>query len=177
MLRRLVALKQAGMKVLYMNHVGDTRAVEYIFSTHATSIVKGSDNVPSLAIDSLPPLENVEGFDVIAFDEGHWYDDLSVVNDYIDSGLHVILCGLHSTDSLEVLGKLPTLFPHADDVVFLKAYCFVCWDECGTKTDASFSWRYNPNPDTWVGGAEQYKAVCRSHHQPSLLRSGSVRTE
>ena len=63
MLRRLVALKQAGMKVLYMNHVGDTRAVEYIFSTHATSIVKGSDNVPSLAIDSLPPLENVEGFD------------------------------------------------------------------------------------------------------------------
>ena len=161
MSRRLVALKQAGMKVLYMNHVGDTRAVEYIFSTHATSIVKGSDDVPAMSIASLPPLAIVEGFDVIAFDEAHWYDDLSVVNDYIDSGLH-------STDSLKVLGKLPTLFPHADGVVFLKAYCSVCWDECGTKTDAPFTWRYNPNPDTWVGGAEQYKAVCRAHHLHSL---------
>ena len=167
MLRRLVALKEAGMSVLYMNHVGDTRVTEYKFTTHAESIVDGSDAVPPMAITSLPDVDKIVGYDVVAFDEAHWYADLSVVNDYVDNGLYVIVCGLHSNTELEVLGKLRTLLPRADDVTFLKAYCSVCWEKYRTKADATFPWRYNPNPNTWVGEAEQYKVVCRSHHPSS----------
>lgn len=163
-LRRLVAFSKTGLKVLYMNNKLDTRRTDHTFSTHRQTIVVGSDSLPTKLITNLPSCDELVDYDVIGIDEGHWYPDLlPVIHDFVKAGMHVIICGLISTEHLKRLGELDTLLPMADDITYLKAYCAVCRDSHGTTVEAPFSWRYNPGP-SFVGGAEQYKAVCRRHH-------------
>lgn len=150
LLRRVDKLVAIGKKVLVIHSPLDTRVEGDLVKTH---------NGTSKIAATLTSLKDApyKDYDAIAIDEGQFFDDILDIIPHLDSTL-ILIAGLNGSFNRKNIGHLHKLIPHADDIIFKKAYCASCKD----ITPAVFSKRLSDSTEEIeVGAADKYMAVCR----------------
>ena len=95
---------------------------------------------------------------VILINEGQFFEDLfEVVNDMINHGKQLYICGLDGDFERKKFGQMLDLIPLCDTVTKLTSLCSLCKD--GTK--GIFSMRLTKEKEQTVVGSENYSPVCR----------------
>jgi len=157
LLRRIRMKKKAGHKVLVVKSAKDTRYDAQCVVSH------DGDMIECAAVTDLKelPMETILAADVIAVDEGQFFNDLaSFCTSIADGGKTVIVAGLDGDFKRERFGELLDLVPHADSISKLKANCAIC------GAPAPFTARrVKDDEQTLVGGAESYMPMCREHYK------------
>ena len=161
LIRTLNVYHQVGLRVLYINHIIDTRSKNH-FSTHDTTI-QTIQNFDTLKTDSLNKFgEEISSYEVVGIDESQFFDDLEVCKEWVDHGTSVIVCGLCGDFKRKKFGKILDLIPHSDSVIKLNAWCQKCTRK-GKLKEAIFTQRVNEQQSqTIVGGKDKYLPVCRN---------------
>ena len=159
LIRRLTIFVEAGMSVLYVNSILDTRQ----FISHNTNI--SLLNMACTTTDLLKNiLDSAQSYDVIGIDEAQFFDDLleisiELVEKYCRK---VIIAGLNSDFRRDKFGKICDLLPICDNITKLYPFC----DTCAKKkilTPALFSKRTSDSCDKIsIGASDSYIPVCRS---------------
>ena len=99
-------------------------------------------------------------YDVIGFDEGHFFPDLvEVCEESAVMKKIVIIATLNGDFRMEPFPVITRILSKADKIKLLKAYCFNC------HKDAKFSLRIvQSNETVLIGAGEAYKQACREFH-------------
>lgn len=150
LLRRVDKLVAIGKKVLIIHSKLDTRVEGDAVQTH-----NGTKKIAATfySLKEIP----YKDYDAIAIDEGQFFDDILDIIPQLDKTL-VLIAGLNGSFNKKNIGHLHKLIPHADDIIFKKAYCASCKD----ITPAVFSKRLSDSTkEIEVGAADKYMAVCR----------------
>lgn len=141
-----------GLRVLVINHAKDVRTAQNTVRTH--------DGVTYPAVHAHDlMLVNTRQYDVIAVDEGQFFNNLRTFVDIETRrwGKRVLVAGLNSDYLRRPFGEMPLLMSLADHVVVKHSTCSAC------SSPALFTQRLSDNGDTIdVGGAEKYAARCRN---------------
>lgn len=149
---RVNMYRYAKKKCLIVKYAGDTRYSDD-FSTH--------DHITSSALSCTGLLsehfEEYLKFDVIAIDEGQFFEDIvEVCENLAKLGKIVIVAALDGDSMMRNFGNIHKLIPKSDTVVKKMAVC-ACgrnapFTKCSIKTNKD---------EILVGGSEIYEAVCR----------------
>ena len=135
-----------------------------LISHDLANLLEGIDIAKIEHLEEVKKL-NYEQREVIAIDEGQFFEDLAEKSEtFANDGKVVIISGLSGTFQREAFRGIIDLVPKAEEVSLLNAICV----ECGEP--AHFSKRIvNSSEVVVIGGAEAYKAVCREHffNEPS----------
>jgi thymidine kinase len=100
----------------------------------------------------------VDTADVVLINEGQFFDDLyEAVEDMLQKGKQVYVCGLDGDFERKRFGKILDLIPLCDTVTKLSSLCSICKN--GTK--GIFSMRLTGEKEQTVVGSENYIPVCR----------------
>ena len=106
--------------------------------------------------------------DVVAIDEAQFLDDgiVSLVNEFADRGVRVVVAGTDMDFRGEPFGPVPRLLAVAERVDKLHAICVVCGD-LATRNQRIIDERPAPadGPTIQVGGSDSYEARCRRCHE------------
>ena len=96
--------------------------------------------------------------EVILINEGQFFNDLfEVVNDMINHGKQVYVCGLDGDFERKKFGQMFDLIPLCDKVTKLTSLC----SKCKNRTPAIFSMRLTDEREQTVIGSQNYIPVCR----------------
>lgn len=199
LMRQLYRYKKTGSKIAVVKHTCDTRYEENIDENHNDNPRDdhSNDNTHTIeqrflythekqylpvqfVTDSLNHIiDSLWSYDVIAIDEGHFFDDILEADRLTGSHSHipvetnthmpgkekkmrhVIVSGLNGDYRQQPFWNLCRLLPCADNIMYLQAICEQC------HNDASFSYHKENNKfdDTssqiCVGGGNTYEARCR----------------
>lgn len=150
-----------GKSVLLLNHASDTRYIKDGISTH-DGIMEKCHMVETLSHAlALPEYEKSQ---VVLVNEGQFFTDLmEVVPLECDrTAKTFIVAGLSGGYARQPVGDILLLIPHAESVLKLEGLC----QECRDGTVGCFTKRKRPikEGESAVGGADQYKCVCRRHY-------------
>lgn len=157
-------------KVLYINHVIDTRSEEQV-STH-NSVLKTSpefERIKSNTLDRDAVLRttgvDIYEYDSIAIDECQFFRNLvSSVKDLIERGKTVYCSSLDGTSEMIRFGDISELLHLSDTFVKITAICEECMRE-GRRVSAPFTRCKVKKSDTiLISGSQDYESVCREHH-------------
>jgi thymidine kinase len=156
-------------KGLIINSSMDKRIVKSTcdnLTTHSTFSKKMREDILCLKVMELGALEEevIDEIDFIAVDEAQFFTDIEIVKNWLKKGKYIHLCGLIADTNKKPFGNLLKLFPLADDVEQLKAYCIFC--DCHSM-NAPFTDIYSgdsPKEDIYPGGYETYIPVCGKHY-------------
>lgn len=157
----IARLRQAaadGMAVKAFKHAIDNRYDPDHLVTHRRDHFEAL-RVPDAA--SILPL--VEGADLVAIDEGHFFKTalIPVVQALLDRGLWVIVAGISHDAWGRSFDPMPQLAAIADEPVILEAPCRVC------GKPAPYTQRLTPiNTLHMVGGLDDYEPRCGEHFTP-----------
>lgn len=153
LIRRCRRLKAVGKNVLIINHKNDNRNGIHSVSTHDGMELeaKSVDMVTVHWFDTFK-----DNYDVIAFDEGQFFDGLrDVVIALKKMDKSVIISGLQGDSEMNSWKSITELIPLADDIIQVKALCVRCHKE------APFTRRLKPGGNQIiVGGKDKYMACC-----------------
>tara|TARA_B100001996_G_scaffold310937_1_gene252786 strand:+ start:308 stop:835 length:528 start_codon:yes stop_codon:yes gene_type:complete len=140
-----------GKSVLYINHINDTRCHNEV-KTH-NNIRKEALKTDNLV--NVQFLSRIMNFDVVAIDEGQFFNDLFDFIDIIENDdITVIVAGLDGDYKKQPFGDMLNIIPYANKVTKLNALC-----KCGKS--ASFSKRITNNKDqVLVGSIDTHVASC-----------------
>ena len=107
---------------------------------------------------------DVDGYDYLVIDESQFFPDLvTMVKKWVGEGKHVHCYGLISDANKERFGDMIELFPMADSVFQLKAYCIYCNEKyANAPFTASIK---EKKSQIEVGGEEDYIPVCGKHYK------------
>ena len=135
-------------------------------TTHSSSDKKVRDDIICLKVMSLSMVceEMVKDVDFIAVDEAQFFSDLEKVTDWVELGKYVHLSGLIADFNRRPFGDLLKLFPVADDIEQLKAFCIYC---NGHEMNAPFTkvlLEKEMVEPIYVGGYETFVPVCGKHY-------------
>jgi thymidine kinase len=170
LIRRLKRVQISGKKFLLFKPAIDNRYDANHVVSHdqrkLEAIITGQDRASIGEIERMVENENP---DVIAFDEGNFYDLCLTesVKKWIFQGKRVIVAGLDSDFRGEPFGPMPYLMAIADYVDKLKAICMKCKSDYGTMTQRLVNGqpaRYS-DPVILVGGFDSYETRCRNCHE------------
>ncbi len=170
LIRRLKRVQISGKKFLLFKPAIDNR----YDATHVVShdqrkleaVITGLD---AKAIKDIEHATEQDGPEVIAFDEGNFYDHylFDAVQKWVAQGKRVIVAGLDTDFRGQPFGPMANLMAIADFVDKLKAICMKCKSDYGTMTQrlvngqpAKFS-----DPVIVVGGFDSYEVRCRNCHE------------
>jgi len=134
-------------------------------TTHSSMNKKIRDDIICLKVMTLDMIadEMIKDTDFIAVDEAQFFTDLHLVERWITLGKYIHLSGLIADYNKRPFGDMLKLFPLADDVEQLKAYCVYC---NGHEMNAPFT-RLNATSELesqiMAGGYETYVPVCGKH--------------
>ncbi len=145
----------------------DNRYAQDEVSTHRQYRLKAQavSAVPELRA-ALRPETEVIGIDEVQF----FGDDVApLANELADAGRRVLLAGLNLDFRGQAFGAMPMLLAQADRVHKLHASCQFpgCRSRRATRTQRLVSGapaRYD-DPLILIGGASEYQARCRMHHE------------
>jgi thymidine kinase len=159
LIRRCSRLEAIGKNILYINHSFDTRTANYI-QTH-TQHKKTAIKVHHLFdIDD----DLFQKADVIAIDEGQFFDDLYQFALKCESNKKsLIVSGLDGDSNRKPFGQILECIPLCDSVIKLTALDMI--DKDGTE--AIFSMRkknVNQSDQVCVGASDSYLAVSRKNY-------------
>jgi thymidine kinase len=155
LIRRVNRFKSIGKKVLVINHNIDNR-----YTNEDAVVSHSGSSVESIKSDSIENI-NVCEYDVIAIDEGQFFEDLypRVLFWTDEHQKTVVIAGLSGDFQRKTMGQLLSLIPHCDDLSFTRAYC----SSCRNGTHATFTLRLTDDTEqVVVGTTDMYMAVCRS---------------
>jgi thymidine kinase len=147
--------KFCNIPVAAVNHVIDNRYDDELLSTH------DKVKIPCIKSDSLKKIwpSDLMNADVILINEGQFFEDLFViVNEMVNSGKKVYVCGLDGDFERKKFGQILDLIPLCDKVTKLTSLCSICKD----GTPGIFSMRLTREREQTVVGSENYIPVCRS---------------
>jgi thymidine kinase len=172
LIRRMKRVEISGKKFLLFKPAIDDRydashVVSHDQRVHA-AIMTGVDSSAIREIETLVERENP---DVIAFDEGCFYDNgiIKPVMKWVSQGRRVIVAGLDTTFRGEPFGPMGDLLAHADHVDKLKAICMKCRNNEAVMTQRLVNGKpakYS-DPTIVVGSFDSYEARCRNCHEIS----------
>ena len=152
MLRQVDRLAAIKKKVLIVHSVVDTRIKNSRVHTHAETsrTSKQYKHIKEIPFDE---------YDAVAIDEGQFFPDIMDIIPYLDNTI-VMISALNGTAEKKNFGKIHELMPHADDIIFKKAYCGMCVD---TISPAPFTKRLAQQHGNTIdiGASDKYIAVCR----------------
>lgn len=96
---------------------------------------------------------------VILINEGQFFEDLfEVVNDMINHGKQVYICGLDGDFERKKFGQILDLIPLCDKVTKLTSIC----SKCKNGTPGIFSMRLTNEKEQTIVGSQNYIPVCRT---------------
>lgn len=129
------------------------------------NVGEGDPSTVRTATDTPTPLalcHSLESAHVIGIDEGQFFPDLvSFSQDMASRGKIVIIAALDGTFERKPFHDVLDLIPVAEDVTKIKAVCMRCRD-----AEAPFTERLiDDTAVEVVGGADIYRAVCRSCYE------------
>ena len=153
LIRRVLALKRRGLRVLVINHVFDDRACGETVKTHSGTVYPAKKTNDLMLID-------VRSFDVIAVDEAQFFTNLRLFVQMTTQnyGKQVIVAGLNADYQGQPFGELHQLLSLVDKIELKQASCYKC------GTGATCTKRISNSTNTVeVGGADKYVASCRKH--------------
>jgi thymidine kinase len=157
-------------KSFIINHELDNRNLSHsgVLTTHSKCVKVPSDEIVMIKTSKLEDIyENVKDATYIGIDECQFFEDLfPFVLKLISEGKYIHCIGLISDTKMEKFGKLLDLFPYADDIEQVKAYCLDCMkSKLDLGSNASFTkWISNDDKlnDISVGDSN-YAPCCRKH--------------
>lgn len=158
LIRRVERHMIAGYSVLLVKPEIDTRSKKIKSRNgselNCVSLPKASDIFDLLMEESL---DNQRNIDIIAFDEGQFFDDIfSVVKNLVKQEYKVYVSALDTDFNGNPFGDIPKLVTLSDSVTKLTAVCM----ECGSN-HAIFSQKLKKGGDTVeVGDLELYHPRC-----------------
>lgn len=155
--------KHAGQTVILYKYSEDVRyGREFMISSH------GDLHRPAIPVKTFADTE-IEPGTTIGIDEGQFISGLvEFAERAANAGCHVFITALSSDWKRESFSIIAELFPKCEHIIRLHAICFIC------KGESSFTKRITANTEQEsIGGAEQYKAVCRRcFHSPRAYTRG-----
>jgi thymidine kinase len=160
--------------VVVINHDIDNRYDDELLSTHdkvkipciKTSSLKNvwKPYIKTLSNQSLTDRKHggncliVKYSDVVLINEGQFFHDLyEVVNEIVNQGKHVYVCGLDGDFERKKFGQILDLIPLCDKVTKLTSLCSLCKN----GTPGIFSMRLTNEKEQTVVGSHNYIPVCR----------------
>lgn len=103
---------------------------------------------------------------VILINEGQFFEDLfEVVNDMINHGKQVYVCGLDGDFERKKFGQILDLIPLCDKVTKLTSLC----SKCKNGTPGIFSMRLTNEKEQTIVGSQNYIPVCRGCYMAKKL--------
>ncbi len=167
MLKRMIRRHNAAKRTcLTIRKDYDTRYHPSFIVTHDMEALDmySSKMGCSVSCKSLSSIQNdvLHPYDVIAIDEGQFFDDIfDNVNRFVfDCGKIVIVASLDGWHDLKPCTEVLRLIPIAKSSEKLTSICSFCLSE-----DGSCTFRMQSGPEIVVGGAELYKAACLNCHR------------
>jgi thymidine kinase len=163
LIRRLRRATIARQKVQVFKPSIDTRYASEKVKSHSGSEFDAS---PVSSIEEL--LQQLQtDTTVIGLDEAQFFPEsiVSIVHQFADRGIRVIVAGLDTDFRGEPFGPMPVLMAKAERVDKLHAICMVC-GELASRTQRLVNGKpanYD-DPVVIVGASEMYEARCRKHH-------------
>ena len=160
LLRRVRRYKSIGYKVLIVNFVADQRYGKDCIASH------DKDTEMAVCVEELSAVNHLVetgDYDVIAIDEGQFFNDLhECCTRWADSlPVHIVVAGLDGDSNRSPFGDMLRLIPHAEEVERLTALCAICRD----GTAGIYSKRIISQKDLiMIGGADLFLPVCRKHY-------------
>lgn len=167
----------AGLKVLYVNHIRDDRKTEKhddTVSTHNSSFKEMSSKIDKRKISNLSEL-NVDCYDVIGIDEGQFFDDLEkTVREWVlIKKKQVYVASLDGDFTINSFGQAHNLICLCEPggLIKLSSHCMLCMKISSpykklNLVPAGFSLRLNNSKETILpGGTDIYRSVCLKCHQ------------
>lgn len=155
MIARLRAELARGRVVRAFKHAIDGRYDSDHLVTHP------GDRFEAVRVpDAAAILDRVEGVDVVAIDEGHFFKQalVPVVQALRARGLTVLVAGITHDSWGRPFEPMPELAEMADEVVLCQAPCRVCGQP------SPYTQRMTPvNTEFMVGGAGDYEPRCAAH--------------
>lgn len=159
-------------KCVLINHIFDDRNLEIGISSHGSSF-KGISNL--IEIKRISDLEEIDisKYNVIGIDEGQFFNNLNLVNQWVNSGKNVIISGLISDSFMKPFGKIYTLIPSADNVIQCHSICSECikirekiiTPDALSAMKAPFTFRLEASSNQIdIGASDKYIPVCRHHY-------------
>ena len=156
-------------KGLIINSSLDKRIVkstcDYL-TTHSTFSKKIREDILCLKVMELGLVDEeiIDDMDFISVDEAQFFTDIEVVKNWVEKGKYIHLCGLIADTNKKPFGDLIKMFPIADDIEQLKAYCILC---DGHEMNAPFTdilVNDSEKGNIYPGGYETYIPVCGKHY-------------
>lgn len=123
--------------------------------THGNIFYKGH----VIVLADLKTITNLEKYDVIGIDEGHFfngYELFKLINDFVRKGKIIFIAMLKSNYKREPFPLSELLFARATDITVCKSICEICHDHSATNTKR----RDDPTKNGFVGGIELYYPCC-----------------
>jgi thymidine kinase len=150
---RLLQIKPANVKAIFINSVKDTRTDNVLFARN--NVAKESDFVGTIftKVEKLTELD-VSTYDMIFVDEAQFFEDLvPFVVAAIEIGKKIIVAGLNGDFMARPFGYIHELLSHATKITLLAGGC-----ACGG--DAIYSCRKGGNPGLILVDDSAYVSVC-----------------
>lgn len=155
--------KFCNIPVIVVNHSCDNRYDDQLLSTH------DKIKIPCIKTNSLYEfwhkyyLETdntnvIKEAEVILINEGQFFTDLyEVVDDMLQKGKKVYVCGLDGDFKRNKFGQMLDLIPLCDKVTKLTSLCSICKN----GTPGIFSKRITTEKEQTIVGSDNYIPVCR----------------
>ena len=170
-LRTVNRYRSLGWAICSITHASDNR-----FSDEPMLMNHDLASVPCVKWSSL--MDHISDPDFlkakfIIIDEAQFFGDLRAFVEYAveHCGKNVLVVGLDGDIERKPFGQILDCIPLADSVTKLKAFCSLCKD----GTDALFTYRKKEagiQGQIFVGGAEAYMPLCRTHYLVQGCNSG-----
>lgn len=160
LLRRVRRYKSIGYKVLIVNYAADQRYGKDCIASH------DKDTEMAVCVEELSAVNQLVetgDYDVIAIDEGQFFNDLhECCTRWADVlPVHIVVAGLDGDSARNPFGDMLRLIPHAEEVERLTALCAICRD----GTAGIYSKRIISQKELiTIGGADLFLPVCRKHY-------------
>jgi thymidine kinase len=176
-LQRIRRAKAIGRNVLIVTSILDTR-----YDSRGVSIkTHDQEGVTAigLGINDLTQIMNITGFNeahMIIIEEAQFFNGLyDIVQSIVESyKKDVIIVGLDGDSDRKPFGDILKLIPLADRVMKLAALCKRCCDGTEGHFTALVADKGGKKEQIYVGGADKYLPMCRSHYLENLTGHGEA---
>lgn len=164
-IKRIIILKEIGLKCLYINHILDNRS-DTSFSTHNPVIKQELTSIiDTRSVNKLSNVHDLQKYDVIAVDEAQFFTDLRTeVMRWVETLEKVVIVGgLNLDHTGNRFGQINLLIDHADKITHLRPYCRKCLNSKNRVVRKAIYTQKIKADDTQIaiGGSELYQPICR----------------
>lgn len=160
LISKLERFKLAQKKVLLIKFSQDTR-----YTSDSENIIISHSKckfVPdkTIYVNHLKDIDSdiIQQYNVIGIDEGQFFSDINLVNDWANNNHKIYISALNGTSDQKNFKLFEQIYPFVDSIIHLKAICMKC-----KNSEAPFTYKYNGDlsKEIDVGSSDKYISVCR----------------